>query len=185
MLKNTTILFLLSLLSACSTFHVERELEVSSEMEDLRPIQTRWFHTSDQAQLTTAMVDTLLELGFSDIQHESSLGFASASFRTDEFDADEVLQIGAMFFVAILLPGINFGNGVSVDDYEMLYATVTTMPGDNTGTRVRLTLQRVMRAINKRISNIENVDKADVYAEFFKRMQSKLPGDVAVLQELQ
>lgn len=179
MLKYTTLFVLLSLLTACSSFQVEEELEVSSELKALRTIQTRLFKTSDNTILTQAVVDTLLELGFSDIQHEPSVGFVSANLRTEEFGAAEVVQIGALVFVGILLPGIHVGG--SIDDYQMLYATVTTIPEGKEGITVRLTMQRVMRAINEHVSDVENIDKEEVYAEFFKRIQEKLPANVLVL----
>lgn len=183
MLKNTTILLLLSLLSACSTFHVERELEISSEMEDLRPIQTRLFHTGDQTLLTRAAVDTLLELGFSNVKHEPSLGFVSASQSVDVADADRSVQIGAaLLFFLIFRDAPPFSAGV--DDHETLYATIVVMADKDKGNNiVRFTLQRVMYAANKRISESDNISESGIYSEFFSRMKEKIEAQSLVLRE--
>ncbi len=175
MLKRTIPLFLIILLSACSSFKVEEELNAPDDLEALRTIQSRLFPTTNRSALTTAAAEALTEMGFTIVQQEPGLGFVSATQQVNAFDAGEVLEITAVFLLAVLthgnLPG---GGGSGIDDHEIFAANVVILPEEGKDEIVRLTVQRSMYNTNNRITETEHVASDEVYADFFKRIQDKL-----------
>lgn len=186
MLKRTLPLYLLVLLSACSSFKVEEELKASDDLEALRPIQSRLFPTTNRAELTAAAAEALTEMGFTIVQQEPGLGFVSATQQVNAFDAGEVIEITAVILLAVLthgnLPG-GGGNGKGIDDHEVFAANVVILPEEGKDELVRLTVQRSMYNIAGRITETENVEEKEVYADFFRRLQDKLRINAVALQE--
>jgi hypothetical protein len=184
MLKSTISLFLLILLSACSSFKVEEELKASDDLEALRPIQSRLFPTTNRTALTAAAAEALTEMGFTIVQQEPGLGFVSATQQVNAFDAGEVIEITAVILLAVLthgnLPG---GGGSGIDDHETFSANVVILPEEGKDELVRLTVQRSMYNTHNRITETEHVANDEVYADFFKRLQNKLRINAVALQE--
>jgi hypothetical protein len=143
-------------------------LRLSSESLEQRRLQTRYFDTSDEIRLLTAVTAVLQDLGFTIDDSEADLGLVVASKQRD---ASEVGQIVVAIFVAALT-----GAWMPTDDEQLMRASVVTRPIGDTGKRtaVRVTFQRIVWDTEGKVTHAESLADPAFYQEFFARLSKAI-----------
>ena len=139
-------------------------LRLSSESLEQRRLQTRYFDTSEEIRLLTAVAAVLQDLGFTLDDSEAGFGLVVASKQRD---ASEVGQIVVAIFVAALT-----GTWMPTDDEQLMRASVVTRPIGDTGERtaVRVTFQRIVWNTDGNVTHTESLANPAFYQEFFARL---------------
>ncbi|MCS6877086.1 MAG: hypothetical protein RMJ04_13380 [Geminicoccaceae bacterium] len=153
---------------ACSPRIPPEALALTPQSLARRQMQTRVFATDNEAQVLSASLALLQDLGFTIVETSGPLGVVVGS---KERTAVEAGQVAASIAFAIL-----FGVPLPIDKDQTIRCSVVTqkLTGDRSGTAVRVTFQRVVRNTQGQISKIEGLYDPMLYQEFFDRLGKAL-----------
>ena len=164
----------LSLLAGCvQTPQDALKLSPSSLAE--REIQSRIYEQIDEAQILAASVAVMQDLGVKITETDPDLGLVvGEKYR----DATEPTQLIGAFIIALI-----GGGSAPVDDRQLIrFSLITRSDSGRRDSRrwlVRLSLQRTIWASNNRVTRAEPLLDAEIFRDFFERL------DKAIFLEVQ
>jgi len=163
--KIAVIVFLglSAILSGCASGIPKDALTLKKDSFESRLLQTRKYQTLDEKNLLSASAAVLQDLGFNLDESETALGVVVGSKTRDATDGG---QVAAAVFVALL-----GGGNMAIDERQMIRASLVTRPSKDEGSSiVRVTFQRVVWNTEKVVSTIEAINEAEIYQDFFSRL---------------
>ena len=156
------------LLSACVTTQKDA-LKLSPTSLAERQLQTRVYEDIGEAEILSACVAILQDLGVTITEVETELGLIVGEKMRDAKEAD---QIAGAIFLAM------FGASAPIDDRQKIkFSLVTTPVATGNGAarwQVRLTIQRIVWNTQNQVSRIEPLNDVDIFIGFFDRLNKSL-----------
>jgi len=135
-----------------------------------RQLQSRVYEDVSEADILSASVGILQDLGAKITETETDLGLIVGEKMRDATDPG---QVAGAVVMAILL-----GASMSVDDRQKIKFSLVTTPvsaaQNNNRWLVRLTIQRIVWNTQNQVSRIEAVRDADIFQEFFEKLDKSL-----------
>lgn len=114
------VLVLGLVLGACQQTIPKEALQLSPESLERRQAQTRYFDTTDEAQLLSASSAVLQDIGFTLDESETDLGILVGSKDRDAVETGQV--------VGSIMMALMFGVAVPWDEKQKIRASVVTRP---------------------------------------------------------
>ncbi|MFK8029117.1 MAG: hypothetical protein AB8G18_02670 [Gammaproteobacteria bacterium] len=151
-----------------------------SEMTlEIRQMQTRQFDDVADAQILSASVGVLQDLGYSIDELDKNLGVLSASKRADASSSNEMIGRAAL---DILSCAVSFLFACDNENYKKskkeqdIRLTVVVLPEQSVDSShdVRVTMQRIIRDREGRIAQQATVSDPVVYQKFFERLDKSV-----------
>ena len=162
------LLTLSLLLSGCVTTQKDA-LKLSPTSLAERQLQTRVYEDIGEAEILSACVAILQDLGVTITEVETELGLIVGEKMRNAKEAD---QIAGAIFLAM------FGASTPIDDRQKIKFSLVTTPiaGANGAARwqVRLTIQRIVWNTQNQVSRIEPLNDVDIFIGFFDRLNKSL-----------
>ena len=142
-------------------------------------MQTRQFDDVADAQILSASVGVLQDLGYSIDELDKHLGVLSASKRADASDSSQMLSRAALDVFSCVVTFLfacdneHFKKSNKEQDIRL---TIVVLPEKNTGSShdVRVTMQRIVRDREGRIRHQLTVSDPVVYQRFFARLDKSV-----------
>lgn len=171
-------LLLAGLLVACETLP-EDAFRLSESALELREIQSRTYEDVTDIQILSASSAVLQDLGYAIDEVEKELGVLSASKRADASNDAEKLGNLALDVADCLLTlflGCENDSYTSSKDVQDIRMTLVVLPNPakEQTFQVRLTMQRIVWAMNGELSEQETVNDAAVYQAFFDKLSKSV-----------
>ncbi len=166
------------LLSACQSMPADA-FRLSESALDVRQIQTHQFQEVGDAQILSASMGVLQDLGYTIDEIEKELGVLSASKRADATNEAQVvgrvvLDLASCFFTWLI--ACDNENYKKTDAIQDIRLTIVVLPAPDTVTTraVRVTIQRIVWDRDGRISQQATIDEAEVYRDFFAKLDKSV-----------
>ena len=169
MRKIVSIFMFFSIVFFSGCVSSQEMLKLSESSLHERQLQTKIFETSKEGELLSASVATLQDLGFNIDEINRDFGVITCSKVRD---AREVGQQIGLFFLAL------FGGAQTLemaDHTQIIRATVvTTSKTEEAKSRVRLTVQRVIKNQRGLVTKFETVNDPEIYKSFFEKVSKSI-----------
>jgi len=135
-----------------------------------RQIQVKTFNTNKEAEILSASVSTLQDMGFNIDEINRDFGVVTCSKTRDAREAGQ--QIG--YFLLAILIDPNVMN--LADNTQTIRATVVTTPKGSLKkeTAVRLTIIRVLYNQKGATTDVETIKDQKIYQDFFDRLSKSV-----------
>lgn len=134
-----------------------------------RQLQTRVYEDIGEAEILSACVAILQDLGVTITEVETELGLIVGEKMRDAREAD---QIAGAFLLAMI------GASKSVDTRQKIKFSLVTTPVSSATTaprwQVRLTVQRIVWNNQNQVSRVEPLNDVDIFMGFFDRLNKSL-----------
>ena len=152
---------------------------LSESALELREIQSRTYEDVTDIEILSASSAVLQDLGYAIDEVEKELGVLSASKRADAKDEVEIAGKIALDIADCILTFMigcendSYGSSKDVQDIKM---TLVVLPdlGKQQAYTVRLTMQRVVWALNGDLYEQETINDAAVYQAFFDKLSKSV-----------
>ena len=164
------VLFLFAIVVLGSCVQIPKDaLRLSpSSLED-RQLQSRVYEDVSEAQILSAGVGIIQDLGAKITETETDLGLIVGEKMRDATDPGQI--VGAIFLALL-------GSSVSVDKQQKIRFSLVTTPAssqrDSRRWLVRLTIQRIVWNTQNQVSRIEAVKDPDIFQGFFEKLDKSL-----------
>lgn len=166
---STTLLSVSLLLSGCVAGQPADALKLSPASLSDRQLQTRIYEGVSEAEILSASVAILQDLGVKITEVEADLGLIAGEKMRD---ASEPGQVAGAILLAML------GASAPVDQRQKIkFSLVTTPLADGAARdrwRVRLTIQRIVWNTHNQVSRIEPLNDAEIFTGFFDKLDKSL-----------
>ena len=166
---STTVLSVTLMLAGRVAVQPTDALKLSPSSLSDRQLQTRIYEGVSEAEILSASVAILQDLGVKITEVEADLGLIVGEKMRD---ATEAGQVAGAILLAML------GASAPVDQRQKIkFSLVTTPLPDGAGRgrwRVRLTIQRIVWNTHNQVSRIEPLNDAEIFAGFFDRLDKSL-----------
>jgi len=160
--------FSIVMMGGCVTIPTDALKLSPSSLAD-RQIQTRIYEDVTEAQILSASVGIIQDLGAEIIETESDLGLIVGEKTRDAVDPGQV--VGAIILTLLGGPG-------TWDKTQKIKFSLVTGPAssDKNSKRwfVRLTMQRIVWNTQRQITKIESVKDPEVFQGFFEKLDKSL-----------
>jgi len=157
------------LVAGCAVTTPQDALKLSPTSLMDRQLQTRVYEDVSEAEILSASVAILQDLGVKITEVETDLGLIVGEKMRD---ATEPAQIAGAIFLAL------FGANTPIDDRQKIKFSLVTTPASSATVvsrwRVRLTIQRIVWNTQNQVSRIEALNDADIFAGFFEKLDKSL-----------
>jgi hypothetical protein len=166
------VVFLCSLvvLTSCRSTIPKDALVLSPSSLADRQLQSRVYEDVSEAQILSASVGIIQDLGAKITETETDLGLIVGEKMRD---ATESGQVAGAIFLAILV-----GGSMAVDKQQKIKFSLVTTPvtsaKNNKRWLVRLTIQRIVWNTQNQVSRIEAVRDAEIFQGFFEKLDKSL-----------
>ncbi len=168
--KNFIIFFVvlitIGVLPGCATKIPKDALILTPETLAARQIQTRKYETNDEAEILSACMEHLQDLGFILSESETKLGVIVAYKTRSAVEAGQVV----FGVVASLL----LKEAVPWDKSQQFRACVVTRPVGENSIIVRVTFQRIVWNTEGMITRREGLMDPIQYQEFFSKLSKSI-----------
>jgi len=164
-------LCLIVLLAGCPSTTIPKDaLTLSPSSLADRQLQSRVYEDVSEADILSASVGILQDLGAKITETETDLGLIVGEKMRDATDAG---QVAGAIIVAILFGGPGTYDKQQKIKFSMVTAPVSTAKR-NKRWLVRLTIQRIVWNTQNRVTRIEAVRDADIFQGFFEKLDKSL-----------
>ena len=153
-------------LQGCATTIPKDALILTPETLAARQIQTRRYETNDEAEILSACIEHLQDLGFILSESETKLGVIVAYKTRTAVEAGQVV-------LAIALAALT-GVPVPWEKDQQFTACVVTRPVGENSIIVRVTFQRIVWNDKGGISVLEGLMDPIQYQEFFSKLSKSI-----------
>lgn len=157
------------LLTACVSTQQADALKLSPTSLSERQLQTRVYEDVEEAEILSASVAILQDLGVKITEVESDLGLVTGEKMRDATEPEQV--IGAIFLAML-------GGSAAIDNRQKIKFSLVTTPLQSTGSgdrwRVRLTVQRIVWNTDNQVSRVEALNDAEIFSGFFEKLDKSL-----------
>ena len=153
-------------LQGCAVTIPKEALILTPETLAARQIQTRRYETNDEAEILSACIEHLQDLGFILNESETKLGVIVAYKTRSAVEAGQVV----FGVVASLL----LKEAVPWDKSQQFRACVVTRPVGENSIIVRVTFQRIVWNDKGGISVLEGLMDPIQYQEFFSKLSKSI-----------
>ena len=155
------------LVAGCEQGIPPEALALSQVSVEKRTLQTRFFETEDEANILSASVGVLQDLGFTLEESETDLGVLLASKDRDAVETGQVVGAIALAILGVSMP---------IDKNQKIRVSVVTRPiDDGRGrTAVRVTFQRLVWNTRNQLSKIESLNEPELYRGFFEKLSQSV-----------
>lgn len=157
------------MMAGCVATRQADALKLSPTSLSERQLQTRVYEDVAEAEILSASVAILQDLGVKITEVESDLGLVTGEKMRD---ATEPGQVVGMIFLAML------GASTAVDKQQKIKFSLVTTPlqgeGSNNRWRVRLTVQRIVWNTHNQVSRVEALNDAEIFQGFFEKLEKSL-----------
>jgi len=168
--KNIVILIsLVFILAGCGPKPVAMVKLNGTSLQE-RQAQVKTFNTDKEAEILSASVSTLQDMGFNIDEINRDYGVVTCSKTRDARETGQ--QIG--YFFLALLGGANAMD--LADNTQTIRATIVTTPKGSLKkeTAVRLTVMRVLYNQKGAVTGVETIKDQKIYQEFFDRLSKSV-----------
>jgi hypothetical protein len=167
---RVAFLFSVAVLAGCQTTIPRDALVLSPSSLADRQLQSRIYEDVSEAQILSASVGIIQDLGAKITETETDLGLIVGEKMRDATDSG---QVAAAIFLALL-----GGSVPPVDDRQKIKFSLVTTPvtsaKNNQRWLVRLTIQRIVWNTQNQVSRIEAVRDEDIFQGFFEKLDKSL-----------
>jgi hypothetical protein len=172
-MSNLKIALLCSvaILTGCPSNTIPKEALIlsPSSLAD-RQMQSRVYEDVSEAEILTAGVGIIQDLGAKITETETDLGLIVGEKMRDATDSGQIA--GAVLLTLLL------GSSPAVDKQQKIKFSLVTTPVSsakrNTRWLVRLTIQRIVWNTHNQISRIEAVRDAEIFQGFFEKLDKSI-----------
>ena len=168
-MKNLKYLFIACVLgtTGCATTPDNIFQLADTSLQD-RQIQSRFFETNNEAELLSAGIAVLQDMGYSIDETETKSGVITASKTVDATS-------GAQVAGAILLTLLS-GVAAPIDSQQQIRVSFVTVPSklNNNGYLARATFQRIVTSTQGQVTKAETLNKEELYVEFFNKLSKSV-----------
>ena len=158
----------LIMLTGCATIPQDA-LKLSPTSLADRQLQSRVYEDVTEAQILTASVGIIQDLGARITETGTDLGLIVGEKMRDATDPSQV--VGAIFLAML-------GTSAPIDKQQKIKFSLVTTPvssrPDNTRWLVRLTIQRIVWNTQNQVSRIEPVRDVEIFQGFFEKLDKSL-----------
>ncbi len=167
-----------ALLVACQSLP-EDAFRLSESALELREIQSRTYEDVSDIEILSASSGVLQDLGYAIDEVEKELGVLSASKRADAgSDVEKIGKLALDVFdclVTIML-GCENDSYTSSKDVQDIKMTLVVLPEpeQENAYRVRLTMQRIVWAMDGDLYEQETINDPKVYQAFFDKLSKSV-----------
>ena len=164
------VLFLFAIVVLGSCVQIPKDaLRLSpSSLED-RQLQSRVYEDVSEAQILSAGVGIIQDLGAKITETETDLGLIVGEKMRDATDPGQI--VGAIFLALL-------GSSVAIDKQQKIEFSLVTTPAssqrDSRRWLVRLTIQRIVWNTQNQVSRIEAVKVLEMFQGFFEKLDKSL-----------
>lgn len=178
--QNTThiwqALALVVALCGCETVPSDA-FRLSESALQVRELQTRDYYAIEDANILSASMAVLQDMGYAIDEVEAELGVLSASKRADAtndlvvFGSIAADTVKCLFTLGL---GCTGGNYADIDDVQDIRLTLVTRPLNDheDSVAVRVTIQRIIWSKKGAITAQETITEPDVYIAFFDKLST-------------
>jgi len=168
---RVAILCLVVSLAGCASTRIPKDaLTLTPSSLADRQLQSRVYEDVSEADILSASVGIIQDLGAKITETETDLGLVVGEKMRDATDPGQVAG-------AIIL-SILFGSSVAYDKQQKIKFSLVTTPVSsakrNKRWLVRLTIQRIVWNTQNRVSRIEAVSDAEIFQGFFEKLDKSL-----------
>jgi hypothetical protein len=169
--RRAIFLVSIAMLVGCVTTGIPPDALIltPSSLQD-RQLQTRIYEDVSEAQILSASVGIIQDLGASITETETDLGLVVGEKMRDATDDG---QIAGAILVAVFL-----GGPAVWDEKQKIRFSLVTTPAsnkpDNRRWVVRLTIQRIVWNNQNQVNRIEAVKDAEIFQGFFEKLDKSL-----------
>lgn len=165
---QTSVLVSMLLLAGCATMPRDALKLSPSSLAD-RQLQSRVYEDVSEAQILSASVGIIQDLGAHITETETDLGLIVGEKMRDATDPAQVVGV---IFLAML------GASSAIDHRQKIKFSLVTTPvstqPDNQQWLVRLTIQRIVWNTHNRVSRIEAVRDVEIFQGFFEKLDKSM-----------
>ena len=146
---------------------------------EVRQLQTRQFEKVSEIQILSASTGLLQDLGYTIDEIDKNLGVLSASKRANATNSAQVAGriaadvIGCVFTYLLRCNNKNYKKTDAIQDIRLTLVVLPLTTTESTHT-VRVTMQRIVWDRANRISNQSTIHDAEVYQEFFTKLDKSV-----------
>lgn len=166
---SAVLLVAMLLIAGCVTTQQRDALKLTPTSMADRQLQTRVYENISEAEILSASVAILQDLGVKITEVETNLGLIVGEKMRD---ATEPAQVVGAVFLAF------FGGSAPIDKRQKIKFSLVTTPAAsemvNDRWRVRLTIQRIVWNSHNQVSRIEPLNDADIFIGFFEKLDKSL-----------
>jgi hypothetical protein len=169
-LCKVLFLLLVALLPGCVPPIPRDALKLSPSSLQDRQLQTRIYEDVSEADILSASVGIIQDLGANITETETDLGLIVGEKMRDATDDG---QVAGAILIAIMLGG----PAVWDEKQKIRFSLVTTPASNKADNRrwvVRLTIQRIVWNNQNRVSRIEAVKDAEIFQGFYEKLDKAL-----------
>lgn len=176
---RSVALVLVTTISAGCAATPRDAFRLSESALETRQMQTRQYDDIGEAQILSASSALLQDLGYIIDEVETRLGVLSASKRADA--RDDLTTLGTIAvdvtecFITFLV-GCTGNHYRSSDAVQDIRVTLVALPVHNESgaVKVRVTMQRIVRDRDNRVSRQQTITDVDVYQAFFEKLSKSV-----------
>jgi len=172
-LKFCSFIFICCTLVGCASIP-KGFLKLPEGYIEKRQLQTRYYDTTDEEEIITAVAGVLQDLGFTLDESETKAGLVAASKKADATDAG---QVAGAFLLDLLgaLSGSYSNVSATVDSVQHVKASVIVKPSlEGNRTVVRVTFQRIVWNVSNQINRVETIKEPEIYQKFFDSLSKAI-----------
>lgn len=154
-------------LAGCAQGIPPEALALTPQSFEQRQISSRSYEEVAEAEVLSAAIQVLQDLGFTIDRTAVDAGLVTAS---KERDATESGQMAAAVAMAVL-----FGVYMPIDDNQLIRASIVTRPTAEVQTvNVRVAFQRIVTDTQGKTSKIEGLRDPQLYGDFYHNLDQSL-----------
>jgi len=174
---KVALLCSVAILTGCPSNTIPKEALIlsPSSLAD-RQMQSRVYEDVSEADILTAGVGIMQDLGAKITETETDLGLIVGEKMRDATDSGQIAGAVVVGVLGLLLGSSN--PGMAVDKQQKIKFSLVTTPVSsatrNTRWLVRLTIQRIIWNTHNQVSRIEAVRDAEIFQEFFEKLDKSL-----------
>ena len=171
LLSRAIFLLSVAMLLGCVTPGIpEDALKLTPSSLQDRQLQTRIYEDVSEADILSASVGIIQDLGASITETETDLGLIVGEKMRDATDDG---QVAGAILVAVFLGGPAIWDEKQKIKFSLVTAPASTKPGNRRWV-VRLTIQRIVWNNQNHVSRIEAVTDVEIFQGFFEKLDKSL-----------
>ena len=154
--------------SGCTPTVPKGSLVLKPESLELRQVQSKLYEDLNEEVVISSAVSVMQDLGYTIKETESKLGLVVGEKKRDATEAGQV---------ALAILGAFLGARTEIDSNQAIKMSLVVSPislNNKTSFQARIAIQRVVWNTAGRISKIETLSDAEIYNEFFTKLDKAL-----------
>jgi hypothetical protein len=168
--KALIVIAMASVLAGCQSTVPPEAMQLNPQSLQKRQLQSKKFDTLDEANMLTASMEVLQDMGFMIKETDSKLGVIVA---TKERETDNRGQRFALLTLKILAGDNDPMRGIE-HSHKIRVSLVTNPDRSKQSTTVRVNFQRQVLDMKGELVKLETIDEQELYTGFFSKLSKSV-----------